>query len=247
MEAAGQAVPLPKEVINRVCPLKVPLSTVKWNPWYLPMLQALIPTIHLLTTHMSQFSHYIILCESQAHPDFNLGLLLHQSFFYRVFLAFCFPQNKANVICEKSLDNMSDESLTQLLLLLEMDQPADIIDLMELDNLRTLATSLSSAKPPPPPLADQCSRLYDLLVATYIDDYCMAADIEPRDYDTMSQIAEYAVTQMVTAYKNNIQQNYGNNLCAAINKELRTKERALELEHAMNELGHSQSEIQAAK
>ncbi|KAJ2428162.1 hypothetical protein GGF41_001453, partial [Coemansia sp. RSA 2531] len=229
MEAAGQAVPLPKEVINRVCPLKVPLSTVKWNLRYLPTLQALVPTVHLLTTHMSQFSRYIILCESQAHPDFNLGLLLHQSFFYRVFFALCLPQNKANAIFERPMDELSDESLAQLLSLLETDQPADIIDLMEPDNLRTLATSLSSAKPPPP-LADQRSCLYDLLVATYIDDYCAAADIEPRDYGTMSRIAEYAATQMVTAYKNNIRQNYGNYLRAAINKELRTKERALELE-----------------
>ncbi|KAJ2352545.1 hypothetical protein GGH92_001199 [Coemansia sp. RSA 2673] len=246
MEAAGQAVPLPKEVINRVCPLKVPLSTVKWNLRYLPTLQALVPTVHLLTTHMSQFSRYIILCESQAHPDFNLGLLLHQSFFYRVFFALCLPQNKANAIFERPMDELSDESLAQLLSLLETDQPADIIDLMEPDNLRTLATSLSSAKPPPP-LADQRSCLYDLLVATYIDDYCAAADIEPRDYGTMSRIAEYAATQMVTAYKNNIRQNYGNYLRAAINKELRTKERALELERAMEGLGHSQSEIQAAK
>ncbi|KAJ2253601.1 hypothetical protein GGI13_002607 [Coemansia sp. RSA 455] len=135
------------------------------------------------------------------------------------------------------MDELSDESLAQLLSLLEMDQPADIIDLMELDNLCTLATSLSSAKLPPPPLADQCSCLYDLLVATYIDDYCTAADIEPRDYGTMSRIAEYAATQM----------NYGNYLHAAINKELWTKEWALELEHAMKELGHSQSKIQAAK
>ncbi|KAJ2259159.1 hypothetical protein GGI13_000115 [Coemansia sp. RSA 455] len=134
------------------------------------------------------------------------------------------------------MDKLSDESLAQLLSLLEADQPADIIDLMEPDNLCTLATSLSSAKPPPP-LADQCNCLYDLLVAMYIDDYCMAADIEPRDYGTMSRIAEYAATQM----------NYGNYLRAAINKELRTKEWALELEHAMKELGHSQSEIQAAK
>ncbi|KAJ2049269.1 hypothetical protein H4S04_003329 [Coemansia sp. S16] len=62
------AVALPREVTDRVSVMKVPVS---------------------LTTHMLQFSRLIIITETTRDPLFNPGYLLDQSYFYRVFMAFC--------------------------------------------------------------------------------------------------------------------------------------------------------------
>ncbi|KAJ2865608.1 hypothetical protein GGH94_002125 [Coemansia aciculifera] len=229
MEAVEQVAAPPEKAIDRVLTLKVPLSTVGWNPDLMPGLLKLVGTVDTLTMHTSQFARHIILREVEDHPNSNPGYMLQQGTAHEI-----------------ALDDMSDTDLAQLFALLGRPPPADIVELFDADDLAHLSEHLALDDPVPNVVLDsELNPLYDQLVAKYFHEYCMAADIEQDNYGTMSAIAAYVANDIVAAYTNNISQRFGNYLRATINKELRTKERAKVLDQDMR--GQDRSAIFAAK
>ncbi|KAJ2833342.1 hypothetical protein FBU31_001923 [Coemansia sp. 'formosensis'] len=83
------------------------------------------------------------------------------------------------------------------------------------------------------------------LIDYYIGDYCVSAGLANKQYKKMGGIASYISTQMVTAYKVNIKQRYGERLRYAVNSILNTRQRAKKKRKDLEKKEEPQSEITA--
>ncbi|KAJ2865220.1 hypothetical protein GGH94_002361 [Coemansia aciculifera] len=150
-------------------------------------------------------------------PRFNPGFLLEQTYFIKVFMAFC-----------KSRPNEPDNAIVAVV----VDDTDDDAD--DADTARAARKAKIAAR----------DKFYDKLVARHFSAYSQAAQIGRAYYGAMHQSASYAARQAVKDYENNIRNNFGTYLRRAINKVLRIDERVKALKVRMD--GRARSDIREA-